>query len=256
MRRAGSVFLLVLAAGCGCVTRRTPEPRHSDPKGFVLPNGEIQLESSLYKLDLLDAKLYPFRDVPKDPIGVCTNNNKEVVARKLAYRLSIGESQAQERAAEMSYYLLLQEASPAELMPIVHLRRHYKEGLLQCVIDLTNGKVTDTADESNLSILIASNFETETRQGYVLVDFMTHWCGPCKEMVPDLEKLSHEFGGKLRVGRLDVDRNRAVSERYNIKQFPTLMILKDGKEVSRLEKGSSYSELRAWIQSTLQSESS
>lgn len=231
-------------------------PRHSDPKGFVLPDGERQLESSLYKLDLLDVKLYPFQDAPSDPIGACTKNNKEVSARKLAYRLSIGESQAQEKAAEVSYYLLLQEASPAELLPVVHLRTHYKEELLKCVLDLTKGNAPDAAEQSNLSILVASNFEAETRQGYVLVDFMTHWCGPCKEMVPDLEKLSLEFKGKLRIGRLDVDRSRVVSERYNIRQFPTLMILKNGEEVSRLEKGSSYSELRAWIQSAVQGEGS
>lgn len=177
------------------------------------------------------------------------------MARELAFKLVLGKPQAQDKAVEMSYYIFLQEGSPAELMPVVHLRRHYKEGLLKCVLDLTDGKPHEAEEQSKLAILLASNFEAETSNGYALVDFMTHWCGPCKEMVPDLEKLAFDFKGKMRVGRLDVDRNRVVSDKFGVKKFPTLMILKDGKEVTRLEKGSSYTELRAWIQKALQGES-
>jgi thioredoxin 1 len=244
-----ALFPLLVAS---CVVR-PPEPRRSDPSGFVLQDGELQLESSLHHLDLLDVKLYPFQDAPGAPIEKCNSSNKDVIARKLAFRLMLGKPHQQEKAAEMDYYLFLQEASPAELMPVVHLRRHYKEGLLKCVLELTHGNTSE--EKSNIRILTSSNFTKEAGKGYVLVDFMTHWCGPCKEMVPHLEQIALELEGNLMVGRLDVDRNRIVSEKFGIKQFPTLMILKDGEEVSRLEKGSSYTELRAWIQKALQGDS-
>jgi len=253
MRKAGLALLSFLVAGCGSATR-PPEPRHSDPTGFTLVDGEIQLELTLYQVDLVDAKIRRFRDAPGDPIATCANTNKDVMAKKLAFKPILGKPRVQDKAAEISYYDLLAEGSPAELVPVVHLMKYYKEGLLRCLLDSTNGKAHGPTEESNISILTALNFDAETSNGIVIVDFMTHWCGPCKEMVPELEKLAQDYKGKVKIGRLDVDRNRIISKRFDTKLFPTLILLKDGKEINRMEVASSYTELRKWTQDALKGE--
>lgn len=224
--------------------------------GFTLSDGEIQLESTLHQEDLLDVKIDPFKDAPRDPISMCTNRNRDVMAKSLAVKLLLGKPLASDKDTDRSYYRLLAEASPTELIPIVHLRRHYKEALVRCLLDLTNGKSHETAEESNLMIFTASNFEAETSSGIVIVDLMTHWCGPCKGMISDLEKLAQYYKGRVKIGRVDVSRNWAISERFDNKEFPTLILLKNGEEASRRTEGFSYAELLKWTEGVLQTESS
>ena len=63
----------------------------------------------------------------------------------------------------------------------------------------------------------------------VLVDFFADWCGPCKAMAPALEQVATEMKGKVKIVKLDVDQNPAVTQKYRIQAMPTLMIFKDGK---------------------------
>ena len=63
----------------------------------------------------------------------------------------------------------------------------------------------------------------------VLVDFFAEWCGPCKAMAPALDQLASELKGKVKVVKLDVDQNPAVTSKYGIRAMPTLMLFKDGK---------------------------
>lgn len=63
----------------------------------------------------------------------------------------------------------------------------------------------------------------------VLVDFFAEWCGPCKAMAPALEQVANEMKGKLKVVKLDVDQNPAVTGEYGIRAMPTLLLFKDGK---------------------------
>jgi thioredoxin 1 len=63
----------------------------------------------------------------------------------------------------------------------------------------------------------------------VIVDFWADWCGPCKMVAPILDKLAKEFAGKVKVAKVDVDRNPMLSQQFRITSIPTMMFVKGGK---------------------------
>ena len=68
----------------------------------------------------------------------------------------------------------------------------------------------------------------------VLLDLWAAWCGPCRMIAPTIEMLARELAGKVLVGKLDVDANQRTAARYGVQGIPTLLILKNGREVDRL----------------------
>ena len=79
----------------------------------------------------------------------------------------------------------------------------------------------------------AENFEAEVlqAQGPVLVDFWATWCMPCRMQAPAVEQLS---GEGYQVGKVDLDAQSSLAARYQVMNIPTLIVFKDGKEVSRM----------------------
>jgi thioredoxin len=68
----------------------------------------------------------------------------------------------------------------------------------------------------------------------VLVDMWAPWCGPCHMVAPTIDALAAEFAGRVRVAKLNVDDNPATSDRFGVRSIPTLLVLKNGREVDRI----------------------
>jgi thioredoxin 1 len=68
----------------------------------------------------------------------------------------------------------------------------------------------------------------------VLVDFWAEWCGPCRMVSPTVEAIAKDYGGKLRVAKVNVDENAQTPSRYGIRGIPTLLIFKDGEVKEQL----------------------
>lgn len=81
-----------------------------------------------------------------------------------------------------------------------------------------------------------SNFDSEVLKSNipVLVDFWAVWCGPCKMVAPEVEKLAAEKADVLKIGKLNVDENRDTAIKYSITSIPSLLLFKDGQMVKKL----------------------
>ena len=80
------------------------------------------------------------------------------------------------------------------------------------------------------------NFENDVINSStpVLVDFWAEWCGPCKALAPKLDEIAKEYGDKIKVAKVDVDKNQKTPVEFGIKGVPTLILFKDGKSVEQI----------------------
>jgi thioredoxin 1 len=85
----------------------------------------------------------------------------------------------------------------------------------------------------------------------VLVDYWAEWCGPCKAIAPILDEIAKEYGGKLKIAKLDVDSNVEVPKKYNIRGIPTLMLFKNGNVEEQIVGARSKSQLTAFLDSNI-----
>lgn len=81
----------------------------------------------------------------------------------------------------------------------------------------------------------------------VLVDFWASWCAPCRMVAPVLEKIAHEYAGKLLVAKVDTDQNQEWATRYHVTGIPTLLFISGGQVVNQQVGAISYATLKQMV---------
>ncbi|HET7174797.1 MAG TPA: thioredoxin TrxA [Gammaproteobacteria bacterium] len=98
-----------------------------------------------------------------------------------------------------------------------------------------------------------ANFDSDVLKSSVpvLVDYWAEWCGPCKMIAPILDEIAKDYGGKLKIAKVNVDENQHVTQKYGIRSIPTLMMFKDGNVQAQKVGAMSKSQLAAFIETNI-----
>lgn len=108
-----------------------------------------------------------------------------------------------------------------------------------CIHGCSQGTSSSNASsnfKSKLPHVDDSNFQSKvlSSEKPVLVDFYAVWCGPCKRIAPIVEEVANENAEKLAVVKLNTDDSPKISQQYQIRGIPTLVLFQNGKEVDRV----------------------
>ncbi len=81
-----------------------------------------------------------------------------------------------------------------------------------------------------------NNFADEVMKSEipVLIDFYAEWCGPCRMMAPVVEQFAEEYDGRVKIGKINVDEESELAERFGVQSIPSFIFIKDGKVVDRV----------------------
>ena len=106
---------------------------------------------------------------------------------------------------------------------------------------------------SDIHHVTDATFEPEVLKSEtpVLVDYWAEWCGPCKSIAPILDDLAKEYGGRLKIAKINVDENQQVPAKFGIRGIPTLMLFKDGQLAATKVGALSKAQLTAFIDQQL-----
>jgi thioredoxin 1 len=89
------------------------------------------------------------------------------------------------------------------------------------------------ADHKNVITLTDKNFQQQTKNRVVLVDFWASWCAPCRMMAPVLNDVAANLSGNSHVGKVNIEEYQSLAQRFKVRSIPTLILFKNGIEVNR-----------------------
>jgi thioredoxin 1 len=89
------------------------------------------------------------------------------------------------------------------------------------------------ADHEKVLILTDKNFQQQTKNKVVLVDFWASWCAPCRMMAPVINDVASELKGNRHVGKVDIQQYQDLANRFKVRSIPTMILFKNGNEVKR-----------------------
>ncbi|MBB3187629.1 thioredoxin [Microbacter margulisiae] len=92
----------------------------------------------------------------------------------------------------------------------------------------------DVPNSEKIKVLSDKTFATQIKNNVVLVDFWASWCMPCKMMAPILNEVAEQATSGVTIGKLNVEHNQATATKYKVRSIPTMILFKDGKEVTRI----------------------
>lgn len=85
----------------------------------------------------------------------------------------------------------------------------------------------------------------------VLVDLWATWCGPCRMVSPALEQVARDLAGRIKLVKVDIDKNPRLSQRFEVQAVPTLLVLDHGKTLARQAGAAPAPVLRSWVEQAL-----
>ena len=89
------------------------------------------------------------------------------------------------------------------------------------------------ADHANVLTLTEQNFQQQTKNKVVLVDFWASWCAPCRMMAPVLNDVASELSGNSHVGKVNIEQYQSLAQKFRVRSIPTLILFKNGAEINR-----------------------
>ena len=99
----------------------------------------------------------------------------------------------------------------------------------------------------NIVVFTQENFTKEVLESPapVLVDFWAEWCGPCKMIAPILDELADEYGGRVRIGKVNIDEQQGLAAEYGVRAIPTLLLFDKGQVADQIVGLRSKRDLKA-----------
>ena len=94
-------------------------------------------------------------------------------------------------------------------------------------------------NKDKVSELTNGKFEDFIKGGVVLIDFFAEWCMPCLMMAPVIDEMSEKFKGKIKFGKVNIDENQELAQKFEVSSIPNFILFKDGKKVEQFIGGMS-----------------
>ncbi len=89
------------------------------------------------------------------------------------------------------------------------------------------------ADHQKILTLTETNFQHQTKNKVMLVDFWASWCAPCRVMAPVLNDVADSLTGNLHVGKVNIEHHQSLAQKFKVRSIPTFILFKNGIEVKR-----------------------